>query len=103
MYKNLESRIKFYWKTIEHTLNVILAHTLIVILRLVSRIHTKHLSNVILGFIPRIHAKHSSSLDTRDRLFVTPEYNGKQSLIKGLDVVCQCTALFSLVYKVVHE
>ena len=78
MYKNLESRIKFYWKTIEHTLNVILSHTL----------------NVILGFIPRIHAKHSPLLDTRNRLFVTPEYDGKQSLIKGLDVVCQCAALF---------
>ena len=87
MYKNLESRIKFYWKTIEHTLNVILAHTL----------------NVILGFIPRIHIKHSPLLDTRDRLFVTPEYDEEQSLIKGLDVVRQCAALFSLVYKVVHE
>ena len=31
--------------------------------------------NVILGFIPRIHAKHPS-LDTRDRLSVTPEYDG---------------------------
>ena len=33
-----------------------------------------HLLNVILGFIPRIHSKHSP-LDTRNRLFVTPEYD----------------------------
>ena len=83
MYKNLESRIKFYWKTIEHTLNVILAHTL----------------NVILGFVPRIHIKHSPLLDTRDK----PEYDNRKNFIKGLDVVRQCAALFSLVYKVVHE
>ena len=83
---------------LDHLLNVIL----------------NHFSNVILGFIPRIHAKHSP-LDTR----VTPEYDGdlmvdprvepeddnrkrmclkpendhKGSLIKGLDVVCQCAAL----------
>ena len=44
--------------------------------------------NVILGFIPRIHTEHYS-LDTR----VTPEYDYKQSLTKGLDVVCQCAAL----------
>ena len=48
--------------------------------------------SVILGFIPRIHEKHSS-LDTRDRLSVTPEYDREQSLIKGLDVVCQCASL----------
>ena len=65
-----------------------------------------HNLNVILGFIPRIHARHPS-LDTRDRLSVTPEYDGdlmvdtrvkpeydrEQSLIKGLDVVRQCAAL----------
>ena len=85
MYKNLGSRIKFYWKTIEHTLNIILAHTL----------------NVILGFIPRIHAKHSSLLDTRVepeddnrmRIFFKPKYDGERSLIKGLDVVRQCAAI----------
>ena len=48
-----------------------------------------HTLNVILGFIPRIHTKHSSLLDTR----VTPENGREQSLIKGLDVVCQCGAL----------
>ena len=46
-------------------------------------------------------------MDTRDRLSVTPEYDGdlmvdtrdtpeydgEQSLVKGLDVVCQCAAL----------
>ena len=83
---------------LDHLLNVIL----------------NHFSNVILEFIPRIHAKHSS-VDTR----VTPEYDGdlmvdprvepeddnrkrmclkpeddhKRSLNKGLDVLCQCTAL----------
>ena len=65
-----------------------------------------HNLNVILGFIPRIHARHPS-LDTRDRLSVTPEYDGdlmvdprvkpeydhKRSLIKGLDVVRECAAL----------
>ena len=51
-----------------------------------------HNLNVILGFIPRIHTKHPS-LDTRDRLSVTPEYDREQSLIKGLDVVRQCAAL----------
>ena len=82
MYKNLESRIKFYWKTIEHTLNVILAHTLNVIF--------DHTLNVILGFVPRIHAKQNLSrhyqacpdnLDPRDkpeddnrmRMFFKPE------------------------------
>ncbi len=77
----------------------------------------KHTLNVILGFIPRIHAKNSPLLDTRVRLFVTPEYdrngvdistpeydrNGvdistpeygrERGLIKGLDVACQCAAL----------
>ena len=64
------------------------------------------LFSVILGFIPRIHIKHSPLLDTRDRLSVTPEYDNKRrmffkpendhkrTLIKGLDVVCQCAALF---------
>ena len=52
-----------------------------------------HTLNVILGFIPRIHAKHSSSLDTRDRLSVTPEYDNRKNFIKGLDVVRQCAAL----------
>ncbi len=76
------------------------------------------LFSVILGLVPRIHAKNSSldtrvkpeydrdlMVDTRDRLSVTPEYDNKkrmclkpeydreQSLIKGLDVVCQCAAL----------
>ena len=32
------------------------------------------MDSIILGFIPRIHAKHPS-LDTRDRLSVTPEYD----------------------------
>ena len=92
--------------------SVILGHTLNVILGFIPRIHTKHtsldtrvkpeydkglrlsnvilehLANVILGFIPRIHLKHSP-MDTR----ITPKYDGKQSLIKGLDVVCQCAAL----------
>ena len=58
-----------------------------------------HTLNVILGFIPRIHAKQPLSrhyracpdnLDSR----VTPEYDYKRSLIKGLDVLCQCAALF---------
>ena len=93
-----------------HTLNVILGlvprihteHLSNVILGFIPRIHTKHLANVILGFIPRIHAKHSS-LDTRDTpeydkdlmvdTRVKPENNHKGSLIKGLDVVCQCAAL----------
>ena len=48
-----------------------------------------HTLNVILGFIPRIHTKHFSLLDSRD----TPENDHKRSLIKGLDVVCQCAAL----------
>ena len=56
-----------------------------VILGLVPRIHTKHTLNVILGFIPRIHTK----VDSRD----TPENDYKQSLTKGLDVVCQYAAL----------
>ena len=77
-----------------------------VILGCRSNVIFNHLSNVIIGFIPRIHAKHYS-LDTRDRLFVTPEYDGKggsdistpeddreRSLVKGLDVVCQCAALW---------
>ncbi len=59
-----------------------------------------HTSNVILGFIPRIHLKHSL-LDTRDkpeyddskRLYFEPEDDHKRSLIKGLDVLCQCAAL----------
>ena len=51
-----------------------------------------HTLNVILGFIPRIHTKHSS-LDTRDRLSVTPEYDNRKNFIKGLDVVRQCAAL----------
>ena len=42
--------------------------------------------SVILGFIPRIHAKHSS-LDTRDRLSITPEYDHKRSLIKNLEYI----------------
>ena len=58
-----------------------------------------HTLTVILGFIPRIYSKQTLPLDSR----VKPEYDGEQSLIKGLDVVCQCAALFSLVYKVVHE
>ena len=49
--------------------------------------------SVILGFIPRIHIKHSPLFDPRDRLSVTPEYDGKRGLIKGLDVVCQCATL----------
>ena len=58
-----------------------------------------HTSNVILGFIPRIHAKQNSNrhyracpdnLDPRDK----PEDDHKRSLIKGLDVLCQCAALF---------
>ena len=66
-----------------HLLNVILNHT----------------SNVILGFIPRIHAKQNSNrhyqacpdnLDPR----VEPEDDHKRSLIKGLDVLCQCATLF---------
>ena len=39
-----------------------------------------HLSNVILGFIPRIHSEHYSLLDTRDRLFVTPEYDNRRRM-----------------------
>ena len=98
MYKNLESKIKFYWKTIEHTLNVILAHTLNVILAHTLNVilaHTlnvifDHTLNVILGFVPRIHAKQNLSrhyqacpdnLDPRDkpedenrmRMFFKPE------------------------------
>ena len=47
---------------------------------------------VILGFIPRIHLKHSSSLDTRDRLCVTPEDDYKvmqcgRSMIEMLGVL----------------
>ena len=102
MYKNLESRIKFYWKTIEHTLNVIFDHTLNVILA--------HTLNVILGFIPRIHAnqnlvRHYRACpdnldprvepedDNRMRSFFKPEDDGEQSLIKGFDVVRQYAAL----------
>ena len=51
-----------------------------------------HNLNVILGFIPRIHTKHPS-LDTRDRLSVTPEYDNQWNFTKGLDVVRQCAAL----------
>ena len=93
--------------------SVIFGHTLNVILGFIPRIHAKHYSldtrvkpeydkdlrlsisilkhllNVILGFIPRIYTKHSS-LDTR----VMPEYDKEQSLIKGLDVVRQCAAIF---------
>ncbi len=81
---------------VNHLSNVILGlvprihakHLLNVIFGFIPRIHSEHLSSVILGFIPRIHIKHSS-LDTR----VTPEYDGKRSLIKGLNVVRQCAAL----------
>ena len=58
--------------------SVILEHTL----------NVNHLANVILGLVPRIHVK-STPMDTR----VTPEHDREQSLIKGLDVVCQCAAL----------
>ena len=76
---------------LDYLLNAILNHTSSVILN--------HFSNVILGFIPRIHAKQNSNrhyracpdnLDSRD----TPEDDHKRSLIKGLDVLCQCAALF---------
>ena len=58
---------------IEHFFSVILGHT----------------SNVILGFIPRIHTKHSlvrhyracpDNLDTRARLFVTPEDDNRMRM-----------------------
>ena len=82
--------------------NVILDHT--------SNVILKHTSNVILGFIPRIHAKQNSNRyyracldnldprvepedDNRMRMFFKPEYDYKRSLIKGLNVVCQCAAL----------
>ena len=88
-------KFKGKWNT---PFSVILEHTL----------NVNHLSNVILGFIPRIHAKHYHLLDTRDRLFVTPEYDKnlrvdsrvkpetdyKLSLTKGLDVVRQCAETF---------
>ena len=68
--------------------------------------------SVILGFIPRIHAKHPS-LDTRDRLSVTPEYDGdlmvdtrvkpeydrEQSLIKGLMLCVNAPHFWNDVYK----
>ena len=70
-----------------------------VIIRLIPRIHTKHLANVILGFIPRIHAEHTPmdtrvtpEYDNRKRMCLKPENDHKRSLIKGLDVVCQCAA-----------
>ena len=62
--------------------SVILNHTL----------NVNQFLNVILGFIPRIHAKHPS-LDTRDRLSVTPEYDNQWNFTKGLDVVRQYAAL----------
>ena len=65
-----------------------------------------HTLNVILGFIPRIYAKHSSvdtrvtpeydrdlMVDSRDRLFVTPEYDNRKNFTKGLDVVRQCAGI----------
>ena len=48
-----------------------------------------HTLTVIHGFIPSIYSKQTLPLDSR----VKPEYDGEQSLIKGLDVVCQCAAL----------
>ena len=74
-----------------------------------------HTLNVILGFIPRIYAKHSSvdtrvtpeydrdlmvdtrvtpEYDNKRRIFFKPENDHKRTLIKGLDVVYQCAALF---------
>ncbi len=71
----------------------ILKRTLNVILGFIPRIHIKHFFPVILGFIPRIHAKNSPLLDTRVRLFVTPEYDHQWNFTKSLDVVCQCATL----------
>ena len=76
---------------LDYLLNVILNHT--------SNVILDHTSNVILGFIPRIHAKQNSNRHYRacpDNLDprVEPEDDHKRSLIKGLDVLCQCAALF---------
>ena len=73
---------------LSHLSNVILGfipkihteHLTNVILGLVPRIHSEHLSNVILGLVPRIHSEHYSLLDTRDRLFVTPEYDNRRRM-----------------------
>ena len=51
-----------------------------------------HTSNVILGFIPRIHAEQNLNCHPRAWLLARPENDHKRSLIKGLDVVCQCAA-----------
>ena len=51
------------------------------------------LFSVILGFIPRIHAKQNLNCHPRAWLLARPENDHKRSLIKGLDVVCQCAAL----------
>ena len=81
------------------------------ILSHLSNVILNRTSNVILGFIPRIHSKHSlvryyracpDNLDPRDkpeddnrkRMCFKPEDDHKRSLIKGLDVLCQCAALF---------
>ena len=86
-----------------HLLNVILKHT--------SNVILDHTSNVILGFIPRIHVKQNLNRhyqacpdnldplvepedDNRKRMCFKPEDDHKRSLIKGLDVLCQCAALF---------
>ncbi len=70
-----------------------------------------YLLNAILGFIPRIHVKQNSNRhylacsdnldplvepedDNRKRMCFKPEDDHKRSLIKGLDVLCQCAALF---------
>ena len=97
-----------------HTLSVILRHTLHVIHGCALKGILNHLFNVILGFIPRIHAKQNLNChprawllarpedldsrvtpeyDNKKRMCLKPENDHKRSLIKGLDVVCQCAAL----------
>ena len=94
----------------------ILNHLFNVILGFIPRIHTKqnlncHTRAWLLArpedLDSRVTPEYDGDLmvDTRDRLSVTPEYDNKkrmclkpeydreQSLIKGLDVVCQCAAL----------
>ena len=88
---------------LDYLLNAILNHT--------SNVILNHFSNVILGFIPRIHVKQNSNRhsracpdnldplvepedDNRKRMCFKPEDDHKRSLIKGLDVLCQCAALF---------
>ncbi len=94
----------------------ILNHLFNVILGFIPRIHTKqnlncHTRAWLLArpedLDSRVTPEYDGDLmvDTRDRLSVTPEYDNKKrmclkpendhkrSLIKGLDVVCQCAAL----------